>query len=110
MNKDCLEIDLRKLAGRIADLTGNGLSPESRREGVMKDSTARFRFQRLVVGDLERQAQFYRSTLGLGTSNRLPGAINGRPMEEVIFSAAEGGIEFVLLPFPDEPPPAPPSP
>ncbi|CCW18420.1 hypothetical protein EBBID32_27730 [Sphingobium indicum BiD32] len=73
----------------------------------MEDSTARFGFQRLVVGDLERQAQFYRSALGLGTPNRLSGTINGRPMEEMIFSAAEGGVEFVLLSFPDEPPPAP---
>jgi predicted enzyme related to lactoylglutathione lyase len=65
-------------------------------------------FTKLVVGDLERQAAFYKAVCGLTELGRVESDIAGRRLHEIIFRRADqGGMQFVLLRFVDEPPPAP---
>lgn len=63
-----------------------------------------FGFTKLVVGDLERCAEFYASVFGLREQYRVHADIGGRPIDEILYEAtAPGGGSFVLLRFADSP-------
>ena len=66
-----------------------------------------FGFTKLIVGDLEASARFYKSVCGLTEQARVRSKVGGRPMNEILFNpAVPGGTTFVLLAFDDEPKPA----
>jgi len=70
-------------------------------------SLASFGFTKLIVGDLEKSAAFYKSVCGVVEQARIDDVLDGRPMSEVLFNpAAPGGPTFVLLTFSDTPKPA----
>ncbi|HKR25139.1 MAG TPA: VOC family protein [Phenylobacterium sp.] len=69
---------------------------------------ARFGFPKLVVRDLHKQAAFYRAVVGYGEGQFLTGKINGRAVEEFIFSAPDGKVEMLVMAYVDGgPAPAP---
>ena len=66
-----------------------------------------FGFTKLVVGDLERSAAFYKSVCGLVEQRRVESEIDGRPIKEILFNpTAPNASTFVLLSFLDSPKPA----
>ena len=66
-----------------------------------------FGFTKLVVGDLEKSAAFYKTVCGLTEQGRVEAEIGGRRISEIMFNAtAPGGGTFVLLSFLDTPNPA----
>ncbi|HLG90146.1 MAG TPA: VOC family protein [Alphaproteobacteria bacterium] len=66
-----------------------------------------FGFTKLVVGDLEKSAAFYKSVCGLVERTRVESEINGRTIREILFNAtAPNAGTFVLLSFTDSPKPA----
>jgi catechol 2,3-dioxygenase-like lactoylglutathione lyase family enzyme len=66
-----------------------------------------FSFTKLVVGDLERCADFYKEVCGLTELARVNASIAGRAISEIMFHpTADGGSTFVLLSFLDTPKPA----
>lgn len=66
-----------------------------------------FAFTKLVVGDLEKCAAFYRGVGGLVETGRVDAEIAGRKISEILFApTASGGATFVLLAFHDAPKPA----
>ena len=70
-------------------------------------SNASFGFTKLVVGDLDKAAAFYKSVCGLTEQARVEDKIGGRPISEIIFAPAyQGGASFVLLAYPDAPKPS----
>ena len=70
-------------------------------------SLASFGFTKLIVGDLEKSAAFYKSVCGVVEQARIDDVLDGRPMSEILFNpAAPGGPTFVLLTFHDAPKPA----
>ena len=70
-------------------------------------SNAYFGFTKLVVGDLEKSARFYKSVCGLTEQARIDSAVGGRAMSEILFNpSTAGGATFVLLAFHDQPQPA----
>lgn len=74
----------------------------------MSDNPAsRFSAARLVVGDLQRQAAFYRAVFGLGEGLFIADQIRGRPIEELIFMDPRGGAGIILLQYMDGNPPSP---
>jgi len=65
-----------------------------------------FGFAKLVVGDLEKTASFYKAVFGLTEQARVDSAIDGRVIREILFKpTAPGGATLVLLTFPDMPDP-----
>jgi lactoylglutathione lyase len=67
-----------------------------------------FIITKLIVGNLEKSAQFYQSVCGLSEEKRIDAAIFGREVTEIIYGATSpGGGKFVLLAFLDTPEPAP---
>jgi lactoylglutathione lyase len=62
---------------------------------------------KLIVGDLDRSAAFYQTTLGLTATARIKGVHNdGRAFEEIMYARTpEGGISFVLFHYPAAPKP-----
>ena len=70
-------------------------------------SNASFGFTKLVVGDLEKAAAFYKSVCGLTEQARVEDKLGGRAISEIIFTPAhQGGASFVLLSYPDTPNPS----
>jgi lactoylglutathione lyase len=68
---------------------------------------ASFGFTKLIVGDLEKSAAFYKSVCGVVEQARIDDALDGRPMSEILFNPAmPGGPTFVLFTFHDTPKPA----
>jgi lactoylglutathione lyase len=68
---------------------------------------ASFGFTKLIVGDLEKSAAFYKSVCGVVEQARIDGALDGRPMSEILFDpATPGGPTLVLFTFHDTPKPA----
>jgi catechol 2,3-dioxygenase-like lactoylglutathione lyase family enzyme len=66
-----------------------------------------FGFTKLVVGDLDKSAAFYKSVCGLVEQRRVESQINGRSIREILFNAtAPNAGTFVLLSFLDSPKPA----
>jgi catechol 2,3-dioxygenase-like lactoylglutathione lyase family enzyme len=66
-----------------------------------------FSFTKLVVGDLEKCADFYKDVCGLTELARVTAEIEGRAIHEIMFHpTADGASTFVLLTFPDAPKPA----
>ncbi len=66
-----------------------------------------FAMTKLVVGDLERAKAFYGPVCGLTEGRRIDGAVDGRPITELIMEAAQpGGATLVLFRFHDTPAPA----
>jgi catechol 2,3-dioxygenase-like lactoylglutathione lyase family enzyme len=64
-------------------------------------------FTKLVVGDLEKSAAFYKSVCGLTEQARVTDVLAGRAISEILFEpAALGGHTFVLLNFHDTAKPA----
>ena len=69
---------------------------------------ARFAFPKLVVGDLHKEAAFYRAVIGYGEGQFLTGEIKGRAVEEFIFSGADGAVEMLVMAYVDGGPAPPP--
>lgn len=68
----------------------------------------RFTMTKLVVGDLERAKAFYEAVCGLREAQRIKGAVDGRPMTELILSAdGPAAATLVLFTFHDAPAPQP---
>lgn len=66
-----------------------------------------FSFTKLVVGDLEKCATFYKAVCGLQELARVDARIAGRDIREIMFNpTGEGAATFVLLSFVDTPRPA----
>jgi catechol 2,3-dioxygenase-like lactoylglutathione lyase family enzyme len=69
---------------------------------------AAFAFTKLIVGDLERSAAFYRAVCGLTEQTRIEAAVDGRAMTEIILTAdSPTAATLILLAFHDAPDPAP---
>jgi predicted enzyme related to lactoylglutathione lyase len=69
-------------------------------------ATDHFGFTKLVVGDLEKSAAFYKSVCELTEMARVDAAIEGRPISEIMFNATgQGAATFVLLTYKDAPTP-----
>ena len=65
-----------------------------------------FGFTKLVVGDLEKSATFYKSVCGLTEMARVDAEIEGRAISEIMFNGtAPGAGTFVLLAYKDTPAP-----
>lgn len=58
----------------------------------------RLAFTKLIVGDLERSAAFYRAVCGLSEQQRITGEVDGRPMTEIILGG-EGASPAALILF-----------
>lgn len=70
-------------------------------------TSAHFGFTKLVVGDLERSADFYKAVCGLVEQVRVQDSLAGRATSEILFQpTAAGGPTFTLFSFPDTPAPA----
>ena len=66
-----------------------------------------FGFTKLVVGDLDKSAAFYKSVCGLVEQTLIESEIAGRAIKEILFNAtAPNAGTFVLLSFVDLPKPA----
>jgi catechol 2,3-dioxygenase-like lactoylglutathione lyase family enzyme len=66
-----------------------------------------FGFSKLVVGDLEKCAAFYKSVCGLTEQARVDAEIEGRAISEIMFNPTEeNAATFVLLTYHDAPRPA----
>lgn len=66
-----------------------------------------FGFTKLIVGDLERSAAFYRDVCELTEDRRISEVIGGRAMSEIILtSPSPKAASLVLLSFLDSPKPA----
>ena len=66
-----------------------------------------FGFTKLIVGDLDKAAAFYKSVCGLTEQARVEDRLGGRAISEIIFAPAyQGGASFVLLAYPDTPRPS----
>lgn len=69
-------------------------------------ATDHFGFTKLVVGDLEKSAAFYKSVCELTEMARVNAVIEGRAISEIMFVATgQGAATFVLLAYPDAPTP-----
>jgi lactoylglutathione lyase len=69
-------------------------------------SLASFGFTKLIVGDLEKSAAFYKSVCGVVEQARVDDVLDGRPISEILFNpATPGGPTFVLFTFHDTPKP-----
>ena len=67
---------------------------------------AHFGFSKLVVGDLERSAAFYREVCGLVESGRFDAEIGGRAIREILFRPTDKGAgTLILLAYLDDPRP-----
>ena len=65
-----------------------------------------FAFTKIVVADLDASGAFYSEVFGVDEQYRVDAAIDGRPIEEILFqSTAPGGASLVLLRFADTPEP-----
>lgn len=62
---------------------------------------SRFAFHKIVVGDLQKTATFYRSVMGYGEGQFIEGEISGRPIEEIVFFNDSGQTEFLILAYKD---------
>ena len=73
----------------------------------MADATkTMFNFTKLLVDDLERTADFYKTVCGLTEQQRVQSSITGRAISEIIFNPPyQGAATFVLLKFVDAPKP-----
>jgi len=61
-----------------------------------------FSFTKLLVTDLDKAADFYKSVCGLVELGRVDAEIAGRKIREIMFNpTGEGGATFVLLKFLD---------
>ena len=56
-----------------------------------------FVFTKLIVGDLDRSAAFYRDVAGLTEERRIEGAAGGRPMTEIILGGGPAGAATLIL-------------
>jgi predicted enzyme related to lactoylglutathione lyase len=66
-----------------------------------------FSFTKLIVGDLDRAAAFYKDVCGLTEQARVSDALGGRAISEIIFApTSPGGASFILLAYPDTRKPA----
>ncbi|MEV1248660.1 VOC family protein [Nonomuraea sp. NPDC050022] len=57
----------------------------------------RFSFTKLLVGDLEAEAAFYSTVLGLAVRHRVAGGEGQRPYEEIILGSAGGEEPSLVL-------------
>lgn len=74
----------------------------------LSDKLSDFGFTKLVVADLAKSADFYKTVCGLTEQFRYSSTIAGRKIDEILFNATyTGGPTFVLLSFPDSPKSAP---
>jgi lactoylglutathione lyase len=70
-------------------------------------SLASFGFTKLIVGDLEKSAAFYKNVCGVVEQARVDDVLDGRPISEILFNpATPGGPTFVLFMFHDTPKPS----
>jgi lactoylglutathione lyase len=72
--------------------------------GASASAPAHFSFTKLVVGDLDKSAAFYRATCGLVQQTRIDTESGGRKLSEILFQpTAPGGATFVLIHYYDTP-------
>jgi lactoylglutathione lyase len=64
-----------------------------------------FTMTKLIVGDLERAKAFYGAVCGLTEARRIKGAVDGRPITELIMEGKAPGATLVLFSFHDTPQP-----
>jgi catechol 2,3-dioxygenase-like lactoylglutathione lyase family enzyme len=97
-------------AGALAVAGGAGAEDQRPPSGAPPGANAlgaHFGFTKLVVGDLEKCAAFYRAVCGVEETGRVDAEIAGRRISEVLFApTAAGGATPVLLAFHDAPKPA----
>lgn len=71
-----------------------------------RTADAHFSFSKLLVDDLDKSAEFYKSVCGLVEQMRFDSTINGRPISEITFLPTyPGGGSLTLLKFNDAPKP-----
>ncbi len=69
-------------------------------------ATDHFGFTKLIVGDLEKSAAFYKSVCELTEMARVDAEIENRSISEIMFNVTgQGAATFVLLSFLDAPVP-----
>ena len=56
-----------------------------------------FTFTKLIVGDLERSAAFYRDVCGLSEVNRISAESDGRSLTEIILAGKPAGPATLIL-------------
>jgi catechol 2,3-dioxygenase-like lactoylglutathione lyase family enzyme len=70
-------------------------------------SSDTFTFTKLIVGDLERSAAFYKSVCGLTEQTRIDATVDGRAITEIILAGAPSSpATLILFAFHDTPNPA----
>jgi predicted enzyme related to lactoylglutathione lyase len=71
-------------------------------------SNGDFAFTKLIVGDLDRSAAFYRDVFGLTEQARIDATVTGRPICEIILASPSptSVATLVLFAFLDQPKPA----
>ncbi len=73
----------------------------------MTERPAHFGCTKLVVADLDKASDFYKSVFGLIEQHRVLAKIEGRPVTEILFEAtAPGAAIFVLMAYNDGAAPA----
>jgi predicted enzyme related to lactoylglutathione lyase len=71
-----------------------------------RTADANFSFTKLLVNDLDKVAEFYKSVCGLVEQMRFDSTIKGRPISEITFLPTyPGGGSLTLLKFIDAPKP-----
>ncbi|GLV27088.1 VOC family protein [Sphingobium sp. Cam5-1] len=66
-----------------------------------------FMFLKLIVHDIGKSEQFYKSVFGLVEMNRMEAKIVGRDVVEIVYqSTYKGGPLFILASFPEDTQPA----
>ena len=74
--------------------------------GVAPAGAPHFGFTKLIVGELEKSAAFYKATCGLVEQTRVDVESGGRKLSEILFQpTAAGGATFVLIHYYDTPKP-----
>jgi predicted enzyme related to lactoylglutathione lyase len=70
-------------------------------------SNGDFAFTKLIVGDLDRSAAFYRDVFGLTEDRRIDATVTGRAICEIILTSPKPApATLVLFAFLDQPKPA----
>lgn len=64
-----------------------------------------FTMTKLIVSDLARAKAFYEAAAGLSEARRIKGAVDGRPITELIMAGPAGAATLVLFTFHDAPEP-----
>lgn len=92
------------LAGAAAFASRAGGEPAPAVAVAATPGAAHFSFTKLVVGDLEKSAAFYKATCALVEQTRVDTESAGCRLSEILFQpTAPGGATFVLIHYDDTP-------